>query len=543
MISAILTGVGLSSGQTVLRLKASLYAWLFGPQLDIFKEIAKAIVDLLLEPLKWLLAQFVVNVFFYPVAWLLWKIDTLLIFIGVLTAKMTEILMDTVFRTGFELLADRLRVNLLPFVFTLVVIILGITYVMSAFWFRETQLVDWKKAVAWLLAALIFYTAGVDLFIGSDQLRRGLAAIMYETILSAENGTADIPRASEVYGPLALGDVGDFDVTGPVRDYFGPGQANWLENDVGLDGLDITMAFLLADVDDLSGSGLPDDFEDTFFDGSGDSDTLIEKAINGVQRMFFGIFIAVFAIIEQWIFLLIAVAMGIVFFMMLWAILLAFFNQTEYIARSIAKMWFNMMMVALFASVIQATALFLLLISVTAANPIIWIAAALIALLMVLFSEQSVRGAVKDMIKSIPQTAQGAIRGGFMMPMGGGGGGGGGMGMGMGGMNPASMAQMAAMATPQGRAASMAGGMGGMKGGMGGMKGGMGGMMSPQAGMSGLMGGGSKIGPSGLPQMGGGGGKPGGGMPKPSSAFGPQSVWQSATPSALAEWGEETLRW
>ena len=84
--------------------------------------------------------------------------------LGVLiTAKMTEILMDTVFRTGFELLAERLRFNLLPFVFTVVVIVLGITYVMSAFWFRDAQLVDWKKAFAWLLAALLFYTAGVDL--------------------------------------------------------------------------------------------------------------------------------------------------------------------------------------------------------------------------------------------------------------------------------------------------------------------------------------------------------------------------------------------
>jgi hypothetical protein len=240
---------------------------------------------------------------------------------------------------------------------------------------------------------------------------------------------------------------------GCLENFFG--GPDGITTDTTVDGLDVAMAFMKAEKDDvIPPSALPSNFEDDYFGDCDSASECIDGAVEGLQRLFFGIFIVVFGIGEQFVFMMIAIAMGIIFLLMLYAVLLSFFNHTEYIAKAILRMWFQMLMTSLFASIVTSSALFLLLLTATAVNPLVWVGGSIVSLIIVYAGVRSISKSVMEMINSIPQTIGGMFN----------------VGMGMAGMaNPYSMGG-------GGMYGGMGGGMygGGMGGGMMGSGGGMG---------------------------------------------------------------------
>lgn len=405
---------------------------------DLISDIVGGVVDALLDPLEdllvWLIALLVVNFIMYPIAVLLWQLDRLLIFIGLLFAIVNEAVIDYVFTPTFTILAERFRFGLLPLVFTIVVGVLGITYVLAAWYVKDTNLVDWKKALAWLLGAIIFYGFGVDLFISTYQVRQGFGSIMYSAMLGLQEGSsqADVPSATEVFGVLAGADVGDAGATSALCNQYGPtgsagsasacqslGTADILNYDIMIDGLDIATSYVVANHTDVTGSiDLPVEFKENFFDGApgvfgiSEGEERLEQAAYGLQRLFFGVFVIAFAIVEQYVHLIITLGMGVIFFLMLWAVLLGFFNHTEFVARSLIKMWFNMMMTSMLGSVLIGVALFMLLVSSTAANPLIWLATAIVSLAIAYLAARTVTEAIASMVRSLPGAVSATISGG-----------------------------------------------------------------------------------------------------------------------------------
>jgi hypothetical protein len=120
-----------------------------------------------------------------------------------------------------------------------------------------------------------------------------------------------------------------------------------------------------------------------------------------LQRMFFGIFITIFAILEQYISLIISILLAGIFIMMLWGVLLGFFNATEFIALQLLKTWLSTMLLSLFISTVSAIILFILLVSSTAANPLIWVAASILTLLIGLALAREATIAMSRMIAAL----------------------------------------------------------------------------------------------------------------------------------------------
>lgn len=382
-----------------------------------------------------------IRVFFIKVAILictgisifLWQFNRLLLSLGLLMALFNDILVTYVFRTGIATIGGILRVEVLPLVFTLAVFVMGVTYTLSAFFAKELNLVDWKKAAAWLLGAILFYTAGADVFAGSEAFRRGLGGFMYSRLLGVEvDNTTDCvgkplqnlidPDTGQRVTASQL--LGRFNFSGAsadlqmdcLRNHFGED----FRTDTSIDGIDVAMSYLYASDDDFftADRALPKGyysasrgqlygFEERFYpyfdnlddlEDEDEANEVLGKAANGIQRMFFGIFLIVFGIVEQYIFLIISIAVGIIFFLLLFALLLAFFNHTEFVATSILQQWMSMMITSLFVSILQATALFILLLSTISLNPLIPLGASVISIALVLLAAKTATDAVMGII-------------------------------------------------------------------------------------------------------------------------------------------------
>jgi hypothetical protein len=350
------------------------------------------------------------------IAIILWALDRLLLAIGYFIAKFTEILIDKVFSPGLDRLGDNLRVNLLPVIFTVAVLLLGITYVLAAFWMKGVNLVDWKKAVAWLLGCLLFYTAAPDLFQQGEVLRRNLGGLMYETILdtTAQNCNAvqgnsiRLPTLSELL-PAGVTWGTDDSGIGPLCNVF---QGD-LKYDKAIDGLDVAFSYVFAVKTDLN-SDLPVGLSNRYFVGydsgffaDNNWEDIFDREIKGLHRLFMDIWIIIFGIVEQFVFFVLTVIAGTMFFTLAFALLLSFFNHTEYIARSIIKAWFSVLMISLFASFIQAVGVFILLVGSTSFNPLITQAATVMGLFLVFLSAKTAIESAVQMLSSLPMMGQG----------------------------------------------------------------------------------------------------------------------------------------
>lgn len=104
--------------------------------LDILCYIQEALgwvfENVLLPVLKTLFGWIIATWILRPIGIVLWQLDRLLLFIGIVVAWFNELLILYVFTPGFTILAERFRFSLLPLVFTVVVFVLGVTYALAA---------------------------------------------------------------------------------------------------------------------------------------------------------------------------------------------------------------------------------------------------------------------------------------------------------------------------------------------------------------------------------------------------------------------------
>jgi hypothetical protein len=434
----------------------------------VVEPIAKAVVNLFLdiffEPfarvLAWMFVNFILR---FAVAVPLWNLNKVLILIALGIAKFTEILIDYFFVSAFNVLAEDFGLRMLPLVFTIALTLLGMTYVLAAWWIRSTIIVDWKKAFAWLLFAWLFYTFGAEFFVQSYIIERTLGTVMYGLAFDVE------VEADEALGPFAdnFDSVQELPPPEP-EDVFGQTDtgAAWLKYDESIDGVDVAMAFFYAEIDDLTTIdilALSSKFDQEFFGGIGDlgdvifadkkSTEILAGGINGCVRLFFGIFINVFAILDQVVSLWIVIGLALTFFMLLWVVLLAFFNATEPIARYLVRSWLDFMLLALFSGIVKAIGVFVMLLASNIAHPLIWVAGAALGLAIGWMANKQAIDGVMQLMKNI----QGSV---------------------------STFSMTGGMQVLPSQAPGMGGGMGGMGGGMGGRMGGMGGGMGGMASMN-----------------------------------------------------------
>jgi hypothetical protein len=300
--------------------------------------------------------------------------------------------------------------------FVVALIVLGLTYMLAAF--ARIRVVEAKSAIAWYLAAAIFFTLGPSLYQGMNDFRREVSGAFYAGTLSslqAQTGSAF----------SSLGSVASTDLPmSPLCDNFGtflPGA--WLPT---LDGIDVALAYLRADGIDIMGYFPPqrdihcqihpaDPITGTWAAGSvpwdwrtpgsffaNDRDPLFFPAMTPEARaaslnlasaahgrLLTGWPLVLFGVVEQLVALLLSLAQGLTFLSFGVAVMFAFFKKTEVIARSIIDLWIELIVQTIVIALIQSLVVSFFLIGTAAGNVIVVLGMGLICLVfmvIVLFS-------------------------------------------------------------------------------------------------------------------------------------------------------------
>ncbi len=299
----------------------------------------------------------------------------------------------------------------LSFAFLIALIILGLTYMLAAL--VRLDVVNFRSAVTWYVAGALFFALGPSLFQGMNDFRTNIAQDFYLSTLQGlqNNVGATFSSLDQVQSTdLALG---------PLCDYLGV----YLPGATGagtIDGLDVALAYLRADGPDVMGfayplyspgcpahllhpftgnyiSGVPQEW---FFDGSYFDvvvspyyfDTLddaertasIAMASSSHSRMLTAWPLVIFGVVEQMVYLLISIAMGLTFLSFSMAILFAFFKKTEVIAKSIIDQWIELIVQTVVIAMVQSLVVAFFLAGTAAGNGMVVLGVGLICLIFML---------------------------------------------------------------------------------------------------------------------------------------------------------------
>src|SRR5690606_8972998 len=206
---------------------------------------------------------------------------------------------------------------------------------------------------------------------------------------------------------------------GPLCDYLGvylPGASG-----AGtIDGLDVALAYLRADGPDVMGfeyplyspgcpahllhpftgnyiSGVPQEwcFDESYFDvtvspyyfddiDDGERAASIAMASSSHSRMLTAWPLVIFGVVEQMVYLLISIAMGLTFLSFSMAILFAFFKKTEVIAKSIIDQWIELIVQTVVIAMVQSLVVAFFLAGTAAGNGMVVLGVGLICLIFML---------------------------------------------------------------------------------------------------------------------------------------------------------------
>ncbi|MDM7993234.1 MAG: hypothetical protein QUS11_07970, partial [Candidatus Fermentibacter sp.] len=326
------------------------------------------------------------------------------------------------------------------FAFVAALLVLGLTYLLAAF--IRLDVVHFRSAVTWYIAGALFFTLGPALYQGMNDFRSRLAQGFYLSTLQGLQATVGSSFSS--LNQVETTDLG----LGPLCDYLGvylPGAT--APGDI--DGLDIALAYLRADGPDVMGypqplysPGCPAHFyhpatgaylssvpQEWFLPGSYFDflqspyvfDTLddaqraasISTASSAQSRMFTAWPLVLFGVVEQIVYLLITIAMGLTFISFSMAILFAFFKKTEGIARAIVDQWIELIVQTVVIALIQSLVTTFFLAGSAAANPVVTLGIGLICLvfmLIVLWSGiRAVWNSLNRLFNAMGQATGGAV--------------------------------------------------------------------------------------------------------------------------------------
>src|SRR5690554_897800 len=293
--------------------------------------------------------------------------------------------------------------------FVIALIVLGITYLLAAF--VRLEVVSPRSAIGWYLAGVVFFQLGPTLYQGMHDFRRDLSSGFYHVALDSMQG------AGSPFGSLAAVTSSDLppleacDALGPYL----PG-ATMTPFGSGVDGLDIALAYLRADGQDVMGypspvptacfqprapgqdTDLPTDWifrEEGYFyslassqffgDPLGEEErkASIDKAGAAQFRIFSAWPLIIFGVVEQLIFLLLTIAQGLTFVSFSVAILFAFFKKTEVIARSILDMWIELIVQTVVIALMQSLIISFLLGAAATQNALVVLGVSLLCTIFI----------------------------------------------------------------------------------------------------------------------------------------------------------------
>jgi len=349
----------------------------------------------------------------------LWQFNRSMLLAGLMVQAFNQWLVDELFGpaiSDFVLLSE----GLMPAVFTLAVFVLALGYLIAPFF--KVRVVSFGKALGWLLFALLFYQAGPGLYVEGEQLRRGMSTEFYGQVLSQATS------APTTTGPLAvLSSIasGPDDAMGALDNQFGA----FIPSDIYVDGLDIAMAYTLSTGDDvvLALAPLPEDFQDEYFDpASGPLFYLtmdaqsrtdsINAGLTGVSRQVLGSMVVVFGLFEQTIYLALSTAAGILFISMSFAILLAFFERTEMIARTLIDMWLELFILSAIIAILQAFMVGLVTVGARTLNPTLTLGSAVLGTIVMAVLLLKAVGAIWEALNRMFRAMSETVGGGLMTP-------------------------------------------------------------------------------------------------------------------------------
>ncbi|NLF79229.1 MAG: hypothetical protein GX573_26335 [Chloroflexi bacterium] len=292
--------------------------------------------------------------------------------------------------------------------FVIALIVLGVTYMLAAF--VKLDVVSPRGAIGWYLAGIVFFQLGPLLYQGMNDFRRDLSTGFYTVALDSMQ-SAGSPFSS--LGAVTSSDLPPLEACDALGPYL-PG-ATGFSNDV--DGLDIALAYLLADGQDVMGyppptltscfqprgalydPALPTHwqfYEDSYFyvasssqffgDPLGEEERKesIDKAGAAQFRIFSAWPMVIFGVVEQLIFLLLTIAQGLTFVSFSIAILFAFFKKTEVIARSILDMWIELIVQTVVIALMQSLIISFLLGAAATQNALVVLGVSLLCTIFIL---------------------------------------------------------------------------------------------------------------------------------------------------------------
>lgn len=294
--------------------------------------------------------------------------------------------------------------------FVIALIVLGITYLLAAF--VKLDVVSPRSAVGWYLAGAVFFQLGPTLYQGMHDFRRDLSSGFYHVALES------MQSAGSPFGSRAAVTSSDLPPL-PACDALGPYLPGATMTPFGssVDGLDIALAYLRADGQDVMGypapvptacfqprapgqdTDLPTDWifrEEGYFyslassqffgDPLGEEErkASIDKAGAAQFRIFSAWPLIIFGVVEQLIFLLLTIAQGLTFVSFSVAILFAFFKKTEVIARSILDMWIELIVQTVVIALMQSLIVSFLLGAAATQNALVVLGVSLLCTIFIL---------------------------------------------------------------------------------------------------------------------------------------------------------------
>ena len=326
----------------------------------------------------------------------LWWIDRSILLVGYYVLALTDWLTQSAFSpllTGVATMTSGIAANM----FVLAMMVLAFTYLLAVFF--RLNVVDPKSAFLWMLFATLIFQIGPEAYLGLEKLRRGFGGAMYDEGINALSGGGT--------GLSMIGSTTDNNID-PATNQFG----TFVASDVGVDGLDMAMAYLMADAYDvltppISPHGVgrvpykmmewggcvtfPDC--NTFFDprysasefgslNQEERQQAIGLAFQGVLRLGTGIILALFGLIEQVIYFVLAIAFGLAFVSLFIAIIFAFFKHTEPIAWSVFNLILELFMQSIITSLMLSLVMGFVLIGAQTGNGVVLLGAGFVGMIL-----------------------------------------------------------------------------------------------------------------------------------------------------------------
>lgn len=340
------------------------------------------------------------------VAGLQWSLQRGFIMMGYTIELINEWLINEAFAPLIQQTNNSLS-TAVSLVFVIAPLILGLTYLLAAF--IRLDVVNFRSAVMWYVAGLLFFSLGPSLYQGMNDFRSTVAQAFYLSTLNGLQG--NVNATFDSLNQVQTTDLG----IAPLCDYLGvylPGAtgAN------GIDGLDVALAYLRADGPDVMGydypvysagcpihvnhpitgayiSQVPQEWyrPNSYYDAAQASfffETLtpeervvsIELASASQGRLLTAWPLILFGVVEQMIYLLITIAMGITFLSFSVAILFAFFRKTEVIAKSIIDQWIELIVQTVVIAIVQSLVVAFFLAGTASGNGVVVLGIGLICL-------------------------------------------------------------------------------------------------------------------------------------------------------------------